>query len=671
VTPENPAKQNWEYREDLEGIRGIAILMVVLFHAGVSVTSGGFAGVDVFFVLSGFLISGILFEEVRATGSVSLVKFWARRARRLLPAATVTAIGTLIMVAVLASPFAASDYIKTAAAFAVYASNLLFVRRQSDYFARSTVPDPLLHTWTLAVEEQFYIVFAPLVLFLAATARKSGFATFLKRATVACALLSVAAFVANISLGTRYPLLAFYTLPFRAWEFGLGACVAAYLARRPASSIVSGSGWLSLAGIVGIVLTTFIVPESASSHGIALLLPTASTALIILGGRDRRRHLANAILAFSPLRLTGRLSYSWYLWHWPILIGLELINPTASVALRLLACCISLTLASASYALVEQPVRVSRWLASRPRQTLVGAAAAMVLVIGCAVAAIELENRSFRSPAIQQILRAQTAPFIPNGAHCHLTFQEIAPVSCVFGDTASKTTIVLFGDSHAEHWVPALVGAAQRHHWRLVPYTKSGCPSVEVAVARSASTLYPECDSWRRAVLDRLRRDPPAVVLISNAHAYAVHVASEGRLESVVSSRAAQDEWQRGLNALLTELQKLRTRTFVIGDPPTPGFDVPICLSTPARSASSCGFSLTVGGRDSAVALEAPIVQSSSSSEYFDTISLVCDQAVCPPMRNGEIVWRDDNHLSAVYSAALAEPLEVAISAFLERRSDR
>jgi len=639
--------------------------MVVLFHARVPFVRGGFAGVDVFFVLSGFLISGILFAEVKATGRISLIRFWARRARRLLPAATVTAVCTLAMVVALASPFAATDYVKTAAAFAVYVSNLLFVRRQSDYFATNTVPDPLLHTWTLAIEEQFYLVFAPLLWITALAVGRRSFATFLRRAIMVCAAIAAAAFLANILIGVRYPLLAFYTLPFRAWEFGIGAVAAAYLAARPDGDTTHpGLAWLALAGIAGLLLTAFVIPERASSHGVALLLPTVATALIILGGRDRRPHLANTILGSPPLRYLGRVSYAWYLWHWPVLIALALSFPHASLGARLAACGASLALSALSYRSVEEPIRHSRSLARRPRLTLAAAGVSMAVVIAASALANAVEHRRLESPNIRNIVQAQTAPFMPPGTHCHLKPEEIVPGACAFGDTKSSTTIVLFGDSHAEHWFPALERAAAERHWRLVSYTKSGCPSVEVDVTRAASIAYPECTRWRQLILERLTRERPVLVLVSNAHAYTLRLKA-GAIASMFDNPTARQAWQDGLATLLGELRGIGTKTLVIGDPPTPGFDVPICLSTPARNEASCGFSLNDARRDSVTALEAPVVSRFADARYFDTIALVCDHNYCPARRGQLIVWRDDNHMSPIYARSLAPHMAGAVAAVL------
>src|SRR5438067_2434994 len=310
--PPPKAERHLKFRPDIEGLRAIAIVLVVLYHAGWRWASGGFLGVDVFFVLSGFLISGLLLDEIGATGRVSLTNFWARRARRLLPAAAAMTLAVLVADAVFLSPFEQITRAGTASAFAVYGSNILFAVRSTDYFGSGAVRDALLHTWSLSVEEQFYLFFAPTLLLLAMWGRKrtpERFGRVLRRLAIG---VSVVSLVGCLLVVSRYPVIAFYALPSRAWEFGLGMLTVFAVARwrgigRRAADV------LGLAGLVGLVASAVLVREGTSEPlGPFTLVPTLSTAALILAGARSGRAIVARPLSTAPLRLLGRLPYSWY-----------------------------------------------------------------------------------------------------------------------------------------------------------------------------------------------------------------------------------------------------------------------------------------------------------------------------------------------------------------------
>jgi peptidoglycan/LPS O-acetylase OafA/YrhL len=368
------------FRPDIEGLRAIAVLLVVLDHAGVEPLAGGYVGVDVFFVLSGFLITSLLLREAERTGRPpSIRSFYARRMRRILPAATVVII-VIVVWAYASLGFIRGDQVATDARWtSAFAGNLHFALTGTDYLRSQDLPSPLQHYWSLGVEEQFYVVWPWVFVLLASRWRGVRLRSALGVALAAIFVSSLAwSYWQTQSNGTW----AYFSPLTRAWELAAGALLAvgAPTVRRAPARLAAIASWVGLAGIVisGVVFDT-----GTPFPGIAALLPVASTALAIAGGTVSQRMNAESVLGTPPFQWLGRLSYSFYLWHWPLLVipaqaaGVSFPLPTNLVLLG-----IALLLSAVTYRIVEGPVRFSTFLASRP---LTSVAAGAVLVIGSIV----------------------------------------------------------------------------------------------------------------------------------------------------------------------------------------------------------------------------------------------------------------------------------------------
>ena len=341
------------FRPDLEGLRAVAVILVLLYHAQVPWVSGGYVGVDVFFVLSGFLITGLLARELAATGRVDLPAFYARRARRLLPAASVTLLVTMVASALVLPPLRVPDVAGDTVAAAFYVSNMRFAIQATDYLGSALPPSPVLHFWSLGVEEQFYLFWPALLLFASGVAfRARRVSDGLRRLAIILAITFVLSLAISLWLTDVAQPWAFFSLPARAWELALGALLALPAAGRwvPARA----APWLGWAGVVMVVLSGLVLDEATKFPGVAALLPTMGSALVIAAGlraaglspdaqataaspdaqadaspdaqadapprRNLRRFaVPAAVLGLAPLRFFGRISYSLYLWHWPIL----------------------------------------------------------------------------------------------------------------------------------------------------------------------------------------------------------------------------------------------------------------------------------------------------------------------------------------------------------------
>ena len=672
LTPDTAPTQreagHLRFRPDIEGLRALAIVLVVLYHAGWRRAGGGFLGVDVFFVLSGFLISGILVDEISTTGTLSLTHFWARRARRLLPAAAFITLIVLVTNAILLSPFEQITFADTARSFAVYGSNILFAVRSTDYFGGAAVRDPLLHTWSLSVEEQFYLFFAPLLLLLAWWARSRGQDAFRRTLRIAAVAVSLVSLAGGLLLVRRYPVIAFYALPARAWEFGLGT-LALLAVRRVDILNRALVELLALAGLGAVVASAMVVKEGALPFGLITLLPTLGTVALIVSGGSASQPLVARVLSTAPLRLIGRLSYSWYLWHWPMLVYLREVRPDPSLKLSLAVALASLIPAAATYVWVESPIRFSKGLRQRAKQVVIAAVLLAAVTFAAASAASAYARRQLGTPRFASILEARVAArTYADGCQVPLLSVESPP--CKYGPGTNDTTLVLFGDSHAAQWFPAVDSMTTLRGWTLVNLTKTGCPTVTLAVPNSnLGRRYTECDTWRANAIRRIVTMRPTIVLVANARTYNVIIGSTAPLTD--SSAAALREWHDGLVRTLTALGPSGARLVVLEDTPHPGFDVPRCLVTRINDPARCDLSAKAALNPQQSMTERAAVRAVPGASYISLNETMCDATSCPAQRDGVVRFRDNSHLSVRFAASLAPTLSQALTRALDEHGAR
>jgi peptidoglycan/LPS O-acetylase OafA/YrhL len=657
--------ESWRFRPDIEGLRAVAIIGVILFHAGIPGVPGGFLGVDVFFVLSGFLITGILLDEVRRTGTISLPAFWARRARRLLPAATLVSLITLVFLVRLDSPFAEQRYAGSAISFATYWSNILFWRRGADYFDQSVSTDPFLHTWSLAVEEQYYLLFAPAVLLVALVLRPS-FARFRGRLlllTVALSLVSLAGFL--VFSATR-PVFAFYGIPTRAWEFGAGGI----LALLPSASSRTGRKLdpaVALLALASVISAWFLANEQSVLSGMVTVLPVLGTAALIRVGSGGTGGVGRLLTA-APMRWLGRLSYSWYLWHWPLTVYWAKLVPGNQVSMSLGMPFVSLGLAQLTYVLVEQPARQAAWL--RPARR--GLVLALVLAAATTVTALGARRRSIerlRGPEYAYIVAARDARTRVYNDRCDRELTPAVAARCVYGAPGSDTTVVIFGDSHAALWFPALEPLAVQRGWRLVPLTRPGCTALAVQVWSSMPNRTPEvCDRWREAALERIRQLDPVLIVIGNYRFHSLLDPSGSGAHESASRRP--DLWERGLRTTLARLPG-GSAILLLEDSPIPPGDIPTCLIEHVNEVERCAFSRQAGKAPRISEVEQALSRSDPRVSYLDLTDHICDGPVCAAARGDTARYADDNHLSVDFAASLTRWLAPVVDSILAVRRGR
>jgi peptidoglycan/LPS O-acetylase OafA/YrhL len=669
-----PSDQD-HFRADIEGMRAVAILAVLLYHAGIPGITGGFTGVDVFFVISGFLITGLLMREIATTGRVNLPLFYARRARRLLPAALI-----VIALTVLASWFVlpSIDFPSVAgdgAAAALYVSNYRFALSATDYFAPEGTLSPLLHYWSLGVEEQFYL-FWPLLLLLGV--RLMG----TRRLWWLMAAIAAVSFTASLVLTDLEPPWAFYSLLTRAWQLALGGLIALGLTKR----LVLGRRLAMLAGALGmglIVAAVLLINESDPYPGFRALAPAVGAALLIIAGQNSEV-ASSRVLGTRPMRWFGRISYSLYLWHWPLLILVPLAIGNDTLPVRVTLAVVAIGLAYVSTRVIETPFRfgrISRW-AARRTLAVAGAASAAVAILCLATVGIAFGPQPRLGPTFAPFaLTADGRPELPEPVlsgpvpadltpslaaarddlarsltdGCQVAFLGVKPRPCAYGDPNGRSTVYLIGDSHAAQWLPALESLASSRSWRVVPRTKGNCPPVDATVWLARyQRPYVECDEWRRNVLDEVAAVRPELVLVTFTRS-AEMVDGSGR--HAVSDDP--DAWREAMERVLSELKANSAKVILLADTPRHPQDPVKCLAT-HPVVDACAAPRDALLDDAYAALE----QTAAANVGIPLISAsdwLCPDGHCPLIMGRYLVYRDTNHMTATFSALLSAALGSAI----------
>lgn len=648
------------FRADIQGLRGLAILLVVAYHARLSFASGGFVGVDVFFVLSGYLITGLLFKELSATGTVKLRDFYARRARRLLPASSFVLVTTVLVAVLLLSPLEQLTLAPSAIATALYVSNLFFIRQSTDYLASPPDENPFLHTWSLAVEEQFYLVWPTLILVLSKILRSRR----------ACALgmgvVTLGSFALNVWLTGFAQPWAFFGSPARMWEFSIGG-MAAVLPVAAASRRLFYE-CACAAGLAMIIVAAVGFDQTTTFPSVAALLPViGSTLLVAFGGNSA---LIASSIQTRPMVWLGDVSYVWYLWHWPARVFAEALVPDLGVRGRVVCGAVSLLIAAASRKLLEDRARFSPWLTARPLTTLALAVLVTMVTVGSSTMWRSSALAASASEPHKRFTQARDDNPIVYADGCHLDYTQVSSPECAFGDTDSDVTIVLFGDSHAAQWFPALETFAKADHLRLVSLTKSGCPSVDVGIRDlSLGRRYKECEEWRHNSMVRIKEIEPALVVLANSSHYfrpsplarseaVPTTVNKGARELPIASTSA--DWLAGLERTLHSLEDMHVHTIILRDSPRPGFDGPTCLARLAWRPwlyRDCQFRRDRAIRQDVADAEDIAARTSQRVSIVDISSAICKSEECDIEKGDLVIYRDYHHLTASFSASLAPSL--------------
>ncbi len=667
---ETPAAPHGRVRRDIEGMRAVAVGAVLLFHAGVGVVPGGFVGVDVFFVISGFLITALLLREVARSGTVSISRFYARRARRLLPAATLVLLVTAVVGFAVLPGSGRGDLGRDVAAAALYVVNWALAARSVNYLAEGASMSPVQHYWSLSVEEQYYLVWPLLIIGLAALARRRGW-------LVRPILFGAVAVVFAVSLGwsvvhtSSSPATSYFITTTRIWELAIGSLVA-FSVHRLAALPPRWAQLLAGVGIAMVAFSVFAFTAATTWPGIAALVPTVGTAMVIAAGCGAGvggvgTTVVARALGWWPLVWLGGVSYAVYLWHWPLIVLSRARFPDLVGWQVLLIALLAVPLAWLTRRLVEDPVRFAPALTRRPSPALaMGLALMSVSVLaGSAVLSTVPEltrnttalgaralvadpaagtwrvaadasrhydrsGRIFPDPAAA----TQDAP-LRNGCQVGLGRPGLR-TNCVYGKAGSATTIAMLGDSKMGQWFPAVRRVAVDEGWRLEVYLKSACVPAPIGVTA-------DCAQYNARLLAWLKQ----------------HGAPDYVLVSVRGS--SYERSSNGLAKQLAALQAMGSKVIVLADNLDPNTAVYECVEKHPHDFAACGFDREgqhnySGNRtldDAVRQLGLPKI---------DLERWICPPAkTCPAVIGGVLVYRQGSHVTATYMRTLTPMLHRAL----------
>lgn len=653
-----------KYRPDIQGLRAVAIMMVVSMHCGILDIHGG---VDVSFVLSGFLIGSQLLAEIGKTGKVSLSKFWARRFRRLAPGAAFTIVVVGVLSWLYASPFRFREYMDDGLTASLSVINWRLAENGTDYFANDGTQSPYQHFWSLGIEEQFYLA-APIVLVVAAWLSRAVFRNRLLVGVVLMAVVGGSFYVGYTQTTTNQPL-AYFGTHARIWELTIGVLLALwapFLSRMP-RGLAALVSWL---GLGTALVTGLLITEHTPLPGYAVAGPVLGASMIIAGGCANPRFGAEKLLDNPVFDFIGKVSYGWYLWHWPLLIlWTHMIDWEFGYADRFRVAVLSFLCAIAMHFIVEKRFRENVKLVVRPwRGILTGgtltatSAVAMVvalqvplnLSIGTAGTAAALTGFT-GTDSVEQAVRERSEPKVsqntllksPDDRGDHGCIDQLLVTSftpydeCVIGDPTSDRTMVLLGDSHAYQWGNAFDALGRELNVKVVTVIKSGCSPEAYKITREdLGREYTECPQWRKTALAYIKKLKPDVIAVAN------------RVQYTTVREGAEDTF-RALKATGAELVYLT-------DTPKPTFSVPDCLAEQSDNPAECALRA-----ETAVDLpEFRKLEREVAEEYgatvINTLPAFCADGYCPAVIGGHVVYWDNSHMTGGYAESLVPFLEPA-----------
>ena len=696
---------NRTVRLDIQALRAVAVAMVVVYHLTPTVLPGGFVGVDVFFVISGFLITTLLVERPPTNGPREgvrwLLDFWARRIRRLLPASLFVLAATLVATWLVLPQTQWQATAEHARAAAVYVVNWALIRDAVDYLAAEQAPTTIQHFWSLAVEEQFYVGWPILILVLALLVRggrrRLAFALGIGVATIA-------SFAYSVHLTATNPAVAYFSTGTRVWELGAGgllAVVAPALAGRLGRwtpLLLATIGWIAVA------VTGTRYSDSTPFPGWQAALPVAGTLLIIAAHREFRWQ------GLRPVHWLGDVSYSVYLWHWPLILltpaAIAIIagSPERGALDNAVILVATLVLSGLSKVHVEDRFRYPKKSPDVPvrrslRATYVAAAMGMAVVVALASSLLGLVHHQ-RAVYREQLAQALTTndpcfgagamnpslgcpppkgPLVPspalaakdfppaydkqaNGEDCLARASDYPVVTCRFGEHGADVEVALVGNSHAAHWVPTLDTIAKDRSWRVTTYLAASCSGTYNLTALSTMSIARRCVGWGTDVVARLRSDPPDLIV------FATHMGRSAW--GINGIERSLPTFEAGFHRMFVDMARAERPIVVIRDTPQPighGVDsIPDCIAEHRGDSESCdGRRAAWEIADPAASVARGLHARNLDITVADLNDFFCDKTTCFAAIGGVIAYFDGHHISATYARTLAPYLDKVLTSAL------
>ncbi len=669
------------FRPEIQALRAVAVLLVVGYHLYPNRLSGGYVGVDVFFVISGYLITSHLCAEVARTGRLSLSQFWARRIRRLLPAASVV-LGASFLAMLAVVPHALWERTVTEiAASAMYAQNWVLAASSVDYLGADNTPSLVQHFWSLSVEEQFYFVWPILItaaiVILPRRKSRSKIAVTLSTVFAGSLLFSV------LETARSQPSAYFHT-GTRAWEFAAGGLLA--LAPTLSRRWGSAAGWT---GLILIIWSAFEYTPATPFPGAYALVPVAGTLLVIASSPSG---LLRRLAELLPVQVVGDLSYSIYLWHWPLIVATPYtLGHDLTTVDKVGIFALSLALAALSKRFVEDPVRRAPALKFRPARSYVLATATIFAIVAAstttyvvvwqgarsAEAAIGKATRTDPCFGARAMVKDCARPYaVPKkfdaafwatnkGSLGTCDSKGTTVTMCDFGDTTNpRHTVALVGNSHAGHLVAGLEDYGNKHHWRIILMRKSGCSGALPTKANAAT--WQGCVDWSQSVNREITAHANGIDIV----AFASNNDAQKYVARTALSATDKSQIVKAISANLEALQQTGRKVLVFGDVPGTRPEVaPECIDEHRSAYDPCATARSQGSeRDDFVAEAA---RRTHGVGYVDLLPYFCDESKCHDVIGGAVVYIDEHHLTASYSRSLGPYLGASLSAQLTPRAAR
>ena len=606
----------------IQALRALAALLVTLFHA--RLMPGGFIGVDIFYVISGYLITGLILREIDHEGGLDLPAFYQRRIKRLLPTSAFVLISTAVVSWAMLPAITRTILGKDLIAASLNVSNYLFAWWQNDYQNLNATPSPVIHYWSLAVEEQFYLVWPIFILMLTRIKNR-------KYLVSSIAGITIISFLFSIYQTRTSPIWAFYGLPTRAWELGIGALLLFIPTKLFSSKLLP---WLAF---IGIAISSLRFDENTAFPGYNALLPVFAT-FIFIGAINVWppifNHLGNSRIA----QWLGGISYPLYLWHWPVLVlPSTALGRPLHIHERLACIGLTIVLADLTHRFIEEPLRHRSF---SPKKIYVGAitttAISALLAVGITITSSDEITVHGSTTTKFTLASVMKKPGV-YADQCHVNYGETKSGYCTYGDLQSKKVIVLYGDSHAAQWFPALNKMAINNHFKLISLTKSACPAVDSPRPDQGAFKMVHCTKWRRNSIARIASIHPIAVITSSFQYFTPPARYSNRSQW----------WNDGQRRLLSELTKSTSNIIYIADTPRPLRDIPSCLAS--RKSSSCDST------------ERTLVKVIKGFDVIDPNPWLCS-SYCPAIVDGVVAYRDGSHISVDMALALIPKLQLELS---------
>lgn len=599
----------------IQALRALAALLVLIYHA--DWIPGGYIGVDIFYVISGYLITGLLVRELSNRKNMALGAFYARRFRRLLPSSFVVIISTGIAGWIFLPSSMRETFGKDLIAASTYISNFLFALWNNDYQNLNSTPSPFIHFWSLAVEEQFYLFWPLTLLLLFKIGRRRGL-------IIGISLIGFLSFIFSLYLTEASPIWSFYILPTRAWELAAGSL----LVFLPLAKFAKPQ--LALAGGIGLLFATLRFNEQTPFPGTAAIVPVLATSLLILSSQ-KWPPLFNGLGNSKVAQWLGEISYPLYLWHWPVLVIPSIYWARALTFIETILLLLSTALlADLTHRFVEQPLRYKKW--SDPKTFKITVASTASLILAGTAIFFSYSNTITISEGGKYSLDEITAKSVNYTDGCHLKLGQTVSPLCEYGDLTSLRTIVIYGDSHAAHWLPALELIGRQNKIKIVSLTKSACPAAEVIKEVDGQYSIDDCQGFRDAAIARIASIKPMAVIATGLQP----------IYEPYSKRDGLAWWLKGEEILFNRIKSLTEFPIYLTDTPLRTISVPDCLA--AGRGAIC---------DQAREVSPEVAQGLIA---INPTPWLCDRT-CPAVIDGIVTYRDHSHLTNAMSRHLASDL--------------